>query len=415
MRVGFVGLGKLGLPVALAIESKGHLIAGFDVNPSVGGYVRGRRIPYTEVGVPALLESTKLEVVDSIDALVAWEPDIVFVPVQTPHDPAYEGVTRLPDERVDFDYSYLTAACSDLFAALRSPTIVAVISTVLPGTIDREIRPLMNENVRLVYTPQFIAMGTTVEDFLHPEFTLIGVDDPDAGEFTASFIESMTGAPTLVTDIPTAEGIKVAYNSFITAKTVLGNLWGELADKLGMNADDIYRAFELANRRLCSPKYLKAGVGDGGGCHPRDNIALSWLARETDLSFDLFEALMVARENHMEWIAEIVADVAEATGLPVCVFGRAFKPGTNITTGSPATLLVNLLTELGHEPVVWWDERVPTDLPAFQPNPVGVYVIATDHGDWPPVPTGSVVVDPFGSYPDLPGVRVERLGRRPGK
>lgn len=412
MRVGFVGLGKLGLPVALAVESCGHEVAGYDVSPLPAEFVKHRSIPYHEVGVPELLQRTAITVHSTMAELVAWEPHIVLVAVQTPHDPAYEGVTRLPEERVDFDYSHLVAACNELFDALLVPTIVGVVSTVLPGTIDREVRPLLNPNVRMVYTPQFIAMGTTVEDFLRPEFTLIGVDDPEAAAVMESFIEGMTGAPTLVTDIATAEGIKVAYNSFITAKTVLGNVWGELSEKLGMNADDIHRAFGMATRRLMSPKYLAAGVGDGGGCHPRDNIALSWLAQQTDLSFDLFDALMVAREQHMDWIASVVQTESVERELPVHVWGRAFKPQTNIVTGSAATLLVNLLAERGVEVTNWWDPHVPHDLPRFGAQEPGVIVLATDHADWPPAPSGSVVIDPFGRYPDVPNVVVRRLGRQ---
>lgn len=411
MRVGFIGLGKLGLPVALAIEWCNHEVKGYDVNPAVAGYVAAGRIPYTEEGVDKLLAGTALEVLDSPQAVAAWA-DVIFVAVQTPHDPRYEGVTELPAERVDFDYSHLVTACADLFAAIDRPTVVAIISTVLPGTIDRLIRPMLTEHVKLCYTPQFIAMGTTVRDFLHPEFTLLGVDDPDAADTMEDLFHGMTDRPVFRTDVRTAEGVKVFYNTYITAKTVLGNLYGELAERCGMNADDIYAALSMADRRLMSPAYLRAGVGDGGGCHPRDNIALSYLAREVGASFDLFESLMVARQEHMRWIARVVIDAAEDAGLPVVVYGQSFKPGTNITTGSAAVLLCNLLTDAGCPPDRVYDPRAGVRDFLGEPHPVAVYVIATDHGDWPPVPTGSVVIDPFGSYPDVPGVEVRRLGRR---
>lgn len=409
MKVGFIGLGKLGLPVALAVESQGHEVVGYDTDTAVRGYVEAKWIPYQEVGVAELLESTRLVVGD--DPGIVTDCDIVFVAVQTPHEARYEGVDRLPEERVDFDYNHLVAACRSVFDRLTRPTVVAVISTVLPGTIDREIRPHLNDHVRLVYTPQFIAMGTVVGDFLNPEFTLIGVDDVEAADVMERFFSDMTGRPVFRTDVATAEGIKVFYNTFITAKTVLGNLYGELAEKCGMNVDDIHAALSMADQRLMSPKYLRAGVGDGGGCHPRDNIALSWLAREYDVSFDLFEALMVARERHMAWIAHEAIAEHDRTGMPIVVWGQAFKPGTNITTGSPARLLVNILAEEFITPHVW-DPHVPVrDIHARALGP-SVVVIATDHGDWPPAPAGSVVIDPFGTYPDVPLVRVRRLGRR---
>ena len=413
MRIGIVGLGKLGLPVALAIETMGHEVHGYDINPAVAGYVRDGKIPYEEVGVEDLLGFTGLVVHDTLAELVAQDLDIIFVAVQTPHDPRYEGVTTLPDERVDFDYTYLRQACAAVSTELTTPTVVAVISTVLPGTIEREIKPLIGDNFRLVYTPQFIAMGTVVENFLHPEFALIGVDDEEAAAVMTEFFSALDCGHVL-TDVRTAEGIKVFYNTFITAKTVLANIYGELSEKLGMNVDDIYTALTAADRRLMSGAYLKAGVGDGGGCHPRDNIALSWLAREHDLSFDIFEALMLARENHMNWIAEEVWQEAQVRPQdPVYVFGKSFKPGTNITTGSPARLLVNLLrANFGIEPIVY-DPHAGGDNPLERHRlEMGVYVIATDHGDWPLPPSGSVVIDPFGSFPDHAGVTVRRLGRK---
>lgn len=418
MKIGFVGLGKLGLPVALALETAGHEVFGYDINPAVAGYVANRQIPYEEVYVPQLLESTELRVLSSVEAVVAEAPDVVFVPVQTPHAVRFEGVTRLPEERVDFDYSWLRNACSDLADALREAghtTIVAIISTVLPGTIEREIMPVLGPECRLVYTPQFIAMGTVVPDFLEPEFTLLGVDDHDAAQTMEEMFSKLTGRPVFATSIRNAEGIKVFYNSMITMKTVLGNIWGELSEKLGMDADEVLSALSMADRRLMSPAYLRSGVGDGGGCHPRDNIALSWLARKVGLSYDIFESMMLAREAHMDYIAERVVERATASDLPVVVWGWAFKPRTNITTGSPARLLYELIEERGVEIERVYDPHVPVrPQGAVSAPPMGrsVIVIATDHGDWPDAPVGSVVIDPFGSYQDLPGVTVERLGRR---
>jgi UDPglucose 6-dehydrogenase len=411
-----IGLGKLGLPVALAIEHYGqHWVKGVEKDMvDIGRIMLDRKTPYQEKEVDALLEQTQMEILREVTDLCEWEPDIVFVAVQTPHDPMYEGVTELPEERADFDYSYLKEACADLFAALQKPTLVGIISTVLPGTIEREIRPLMNENVRLVYTPQFIAMGTVVDDFLDPEFILLGVDQETAADEMERFFHSVVPEyiPAMMTDIATAEGIKVFYNTFITTKTVLANLYGELSEKLGMDVDDIYAALNLSTKRLLSPRYLRAGVGDGGGCHPRDNIALSWLAEQTDLSYNFFDALMTARQEHMRWLADVAISESIRTTLPIYVFGEAFKPGTNIITGSAARLLVKILCDAGWYPAGVFDPYVdPDDLKDPNNVPKAVYVIATDHRCWPDVPAGSVVIDPFGSYPDVKGVEVKRLGR----
>ena len=130
MNIGFVGLGKLGLPVALSIENKGHNVAGYDVNPDVYDYVRNRTIPYQEAGTPELLLKTKIKMMESVDNVVAFS-DIVFVPVQTPHHPMYEGITRIPDNRVDFEYKYLVSAMKTVSEAcdrLNKQLIVVIIS-----------------------------------------------------------------------------------------------------------------------------------------------------------------------------------------------------------------------------------------------------------------------------------------------
>lgn len=403
MNVGVIGAGKLGLPVALAIESKGHNVAVYDINPKVADYLEDRHIPYTEEGLQPLLDTHKLKLA-SIDELVHGS-DIIFLAVQTPHDPQYEGASRLPDDRQDFNYSYLCEAISNVaHSALKQKKDVTlvVISTCLPGTFKREIKPLLNKYINYVYNPFFIAMGTVLYDFLHPEFVLIGhygnVDKLRDLYFT------LHDRPHLITDITTAEAIKVSYNTFITMKTVLANTWGELAHKTGANVDDIFKAWSMSTDRLMSPKYLKAGVGDGGGCHPRDNIALSYIAREVGLSHNIFEDLMKAREDHMAWLAQEAMTLAELHEMPIVILGRSFKPQTNIETGSPAILMASIIKEKG----------VPfthvEDMPVTSPS---VFVIGTQHDRYKDYefPEGSVVLDPFRYIPEKPGVEIIAIGK----
>ena len=171
----------------------------------------------------------------------------------------------------------------------------------------------------------------------------------------------------------------------------------------------------MGTQRLLSPAYMRGGMGDGGGCHPRDNIALSWLARELDLSYDWFESVMTARELQTDWLAELVAQHHARMGYAhrfVGVYGKAFKAGTNLTVGSPATLLANLLRERGFE-VEQYDPYVdegpcPFDEPA-------VYFVATRHAEFAlpewEFPAGSVVLDPWRFVPERAGVEVIPVGR----
>jgi UDPglucose 6-dehydrogenase len=341
------------------------------------------------------------------------QSDVLFVAVQTPHDPAYEGVTPLPSSRVDFDYSYLRAAIRRLAEEIRQVgerKILAIISTVLPGTTERELVPLLNEHTGLVYTPSFIAMGTVQDDYLHPEFVLMGVRDGWAADAVSAFFATITDAPQVRTTIPNAELIKVAYNTFIGFKIAFANTLMEICSKVpDTDVDDVTRALGLATRRLLSPAYLSGGMGDGGGCHPRDNIALSWLARELGLSYDLFEKIMEAREKQTGWLADQMMRWSRWTGLPMVILGKAFKPGVKITTGSPAVLLEHLLTARG-ERVDVYDYFVDPTTKQFGPS---VFLIGTKHDRWPQFPfaQGSVILDPWRYIPQRNGVLVVPIGR----
>lgn len=405
MTIGMLGLGKLGLPVALAIESKGYDVVGYDVNPQVAQYVESRKIPYVEKGLQPLLDKTKLELVDTDE--IVKRSDIIFCAVQTPHAPEFEGATRIPKERKDFDYRYLRSAVIDLTQTakvLQKKITLVVISTCLPGTFNREIKPLLNEYVDYVYNPFFIAMGTVLDDFLNPEFVLLGSEKPLKNSPLKWFYESIHGKPLLETDITTAEAVKVSYNTFITMKTVLANTWGELCEKLGANVDDLFKAWSLATDRLISPKYLQSGVGDGGGCHPRDNIALSYIAKKVGLSHNLFDDLMKAREDHMAWLARLTVEMASTQALPIVVLGRSFKPETNIETGSPAVLMTNIIEQEYNYPV----EHVENVIP----NEKAVFTIGTKHERYANYrfPIGSVVIDPFRYIPKQEGVQIISIG-----
>ena len=349
MKIGFLGLGKLGLPCALATEMRGHEVIGYDVSETVLENIRVRKIPYREEGAQEALEKSRLRIVD-IAGLVD-ESDIIFVPIQTPHEAKYEGITRLPDERVDFDYSHLVAGIKTLCAEIakqQKETIVVVISTVLPGTISREINPHLNKWARLCYNPFFIAMGTTMDDFLHPEFVLLGADDKPAAELLKKFYATIHDKPVYQTEIASAELAKVAYNTYISMKITFINTMMEICHKTEANIDAISDSITLANKRIISAAYLRGGMGDGGGCHPRDNIALSWLARELNLSYDFFESIMLAREKQTEWLADLMM----AHDLPKVILGKSFKSESNITVGSPAFLVICMI-------LLWMAKKFP--------------------------------------------------------
>ena len=419
MNIGFIGLGKLGLPVALAIESKGHKVVGYDISEEVKNIVESKRIPYREIWVQEHLDKSKIEI-KSIEEVVG-ESEIIFVPIQTPHEPLYEGITRLPDEREDFDYTYLKKGIKDLAEEIwyqQVKKVVIIISTVLPGTIRREIKPLIEDNsyFKLCYNPFFIAMGTTMRDFLSPEIVLFGVDDPWAAKKAKKFYRTLHHSPFYDTTIENAELIKVIYNTFISTKISFVNTVMEMCHKLpNTNVDDVTNALKMCDERIISDRYLSGGMGDGGGCHPRDNIALSWLSDELGLKFNWFDNIMKQRENQTDWLCDLIEETSFkytgcSDGYPILILGKSFKPETNLTVGSPSILLKNILEERGHK-VSMWDPYVDDSENESQQEAM-IYFIGTKHPDFTSYEynQGSIIIDPWRYIPEVKGCEVIRIG-----
>lgn len=415
MNIGWVGLGRLGLPCALALQRHGgHSVMGCDLDSGRVRSMLDNPADHGEAGLADLLRDG-LKLASGMDELVQHS-NVVFVAVQTPHDPAFDGSAPVVGEPRDFEYGYLVQAVRDLAAAVerhRRPVTVVVVSTVLPGTVRTRLAPLCGPLVSLVYSPAFIAMGTAVKDWTSPELVLIGADSPlDAAPVQAVFT-AMHDRPVKVVSIESAELAKVAYNTLISMKIVYGNLLGEIAEKTGADCDQVVDALSLATQRVVSPAYLRAGMGDGGGCHPRDGIAMSWLAKHLDLSVDLMGFLTQAREAQSRRLASTVLHWARLTGLPVIVLGKAYKPGSALTAGSPASLLVAHLDQIGARPWQWLDPHTDHDQDAWLLAPA-VYVVATKHPEFAETqfPANSVVIDPHGCIPDTDGVTVHRIGRK---
>lgn len=418
MNIGFLGLGKLGLPVSLAVEDKGHKIFGYDISQQTLDDIKNKKIRYKEEWVDKYLPHSKIEIND-IDTLVK-NSEIIFVPIQTPHESKYEGITRIPKKRIDFDYTYLKSGINSLSKSIEKNAkdkVVIIISTVLPGTIRTEIKPLLGKHTKLCYNPFFIAMGSTIRDFLNPEFILFGVDDEKAANLAQKFYKTICDAPFYKTTIENAELIKVSYNTMISTKISFVNTIMEACHNLpNTNIDDVTNALKLANRRLISPAYMSGGMGDGGGCHPRDNIALSHLSQKLNLSYDWFENIMMQREKQSEWLANLV--IENSKNRQINLLGKTFKPETNLMLGSPSILLKNLIEEKNYK-VYSWDPYI--DKP-FNDICISMnwnnekikhtFFIGTKHPDFINFrfPKNSIIIDPFRYIYEVKDSKVIRIG-----
>tara|TARA_R110000765_G_scaffold418667_4_gene522308 strand:- start:1598 stop:2821 length:1224 start_codon:yes stop_codon:yes gene_type:complete len=391
MKIGFIGTGKLGMPCAEAIASKGHDVTGYDV---------------------AKRTSHQVTIMPTIKDVVEGR-DIVFVAVPTPHDPDYDG--RAPTAHLDpkdFNYDIVKSVLIEANKHMTKDQLLVLISTVLPGTTRKQFIDLV-PNTRFVYNPYLIAMGSVAWDMVNPEMVMIGTEDGsatgDAKQLVDFYKTIMENDPRY--EIGTwdeCECIKVFYNTFISAKIGLVNMIQDVAQQQGnIDVDVVTDALAASTMRIMGPQYMKAGMGDGGGCHPRDNIALRYMADELGLGYDMFDAIMNAREIQAKNIALELVKHANEHNMPIVIHGKAYKPNVGYCDGSYSLLIGHYCEEQGFAPVyvdpLTGDDYDPTDpcvfLLAHSASTTYKY-IGKENTDklYCDIPNGSVVVDPWRNY-----------------
>ena len=319
--------GKLGRDVSEVISEK-HEVVGYDIEKI----------------------DTLIKMVDSVRE-ASFEKDIVFCAVPTPHHPDYDG--KLPTSSLppkNFNYDIVISTLAEINKHISKKTLVVLISTTLPGTIRSLLSKEINRG-RFIYNPYLIAQTTVKWDMKNPEMIIIGTEngefDQDVDLLKNFYNEICEIEPRF--EIGTweeAESIKIFYNTFITAKLCLVNMIQDTAMKIGnMNVDIVTKALKNSTKRIMGPSYMKAGLGDGGGCHPRDNIALRWLSNNYNFGYDLFDAIVTSREVQSENIANFMIDKSNSNNF--VILGTGFKPGTDQEEGSPSILVGYYLEKKG--------------------------------------------------------------------
>lgn len=325
--------------------------------------------------------------------------DLIFIAVPTPHDPAYGGETPTSHlEPKNFDYTMLSNAVRD--AARNTTCPIVIISTVLPGTIRSLFWDLID---RIVYNPYLISMGTVEEDLQQPDIIIIGTKDGKYTEVTnklGRLYDHMTdynGTTIHLGTFEEAESIKIFYNTFISTKLALVNMIMDVSQRVGnCNVDKVTEALKDSSIRITSKRYMTAGMGDGGPCHPRDNIALRWLARNYGLGYDLFGAIMDSREQQARNIAKDLAHLYYSNNrMQIYIHGETFKPGVNLCDGSYSHLVGHYVKEIIGQDVVYVD---PFTDPIDEVK--GIVLLAHFHDNkyYCKFLPGSVIVDPWRKY-----------------
>jgi len=386
MNIGFIGVGKLGKDAAEVMAEK-HDVIGYDISEVQ---------PENFVMVPTIKEACE-------------NRELIFIAVPTPHHPDYDG--RYPTshlENKDFNYDIVKEVLTEVNKHVSKDQLIVLISTVLPGTIRREFIDLI-PNGRFIYNPYLIAMGTVKWDMVNPEMIIIGTEDgSETGDakllldFYKTFISEGTRYELGTWD--EAEGIKIFYNTFISTKVALVNMIQDVAEKSGnMTVDVVTGALERSTYRILGPAYMTAGMGDGGGCHPRDNIALRYMAQELNLGYDLFDAIMLAREVQAKNIATKLVIESNMYNLPIVILGQSYKPDVEYLDGSSSILVGHYCeSAYGSKYKVQYDLETPIK---------GVYLLGHmgKHHDYN-FPDGSVVVDPWRSFETNKNVKIIHYG-----
>ena len=440
MNVGIIGTGKLGGPVSECFAEGGHQVSAYDI-------IGGKNITSTKEGGSRKYYKTIKSVVQ--------KSSMVFIAVPTPHSEEYDGSVPCMDlEPKDFDYTILKKVLSEVNKYASSNKQVVLISTVLPGTIREQLLSLV-PNCTFFYNPYLIAMGTVKEDFRKPEMIMIGtenglsIDDvifksllrfylscthiiprgqksiKDAGrnlsendiEFTSKIV---TGTYEEI------ECVKVFYNTFISSKLSFVNMIQDVAERQGnIDVDVVTNALTQASTRIISPAYMKAGMGDGGACHPRDNIALRYLSQKLDLGYDIFESVMRSREQQAKNLAEFLVKLSDTCRTPIVIHGKAYKPKVSYVDGSYSLLVGHYIEQLGER--VRYVDPYTGDKWSGPAIFLLAHSVSTTYRYWEDqntgdevycdFPFGSVIVDPWRKFkaPDDEPLEVIYYGNTRGK
>src|SRR6266446_4787844 len=346
--VSVIGMGKLGAPMAAAMAARGIRAIGVDSDAA--------KVEAIERGMPPVFEPRLAETLNlaqgrltstqSIEDSVR-DSDITFIVVATP------AVTD-----GSFSLRYVLPVCEAIgraLAAKREYHVVALTSTVMPGSTDGDVRDTLEKishkragkDFGLCYSPEFIALGSVIRDFLNPDFLLIGEFDASSGEHLAACYADIMGpaAPVRRMSLENAELAKISVNAFVTMKITFANMLAEMCAAVpGGDVDTVTDAIGLDSR--IGRKYLTGGLGFGGPCFPRDNIALGFIAETLGARADL--SMTTDRLNRAN-VERIVHDLAGmlSRDRTVAVLGLAYKPFSHVIEDSQAMQLVKALLNRG--------------------------------------------------------------------
>ncbi len=350
MKVGIFGAGWVGLVTGACLADLGHEVVIRDVVPEKVEALKGGRVPFHEEEVPELLERNSERLAFTLDVgEVTHGADFVFVCVDTP--PTYSG---------DADLSRVWTVVDEL-PRLEQRTVLVMKSTVPVGTGEKvraglDARGL--DNVGYVSNPEFLAEGRAVQDFMSPDRIVIGAFEEADGDAVESLYDGVESA-VVRCDVNSAEMIKLAANAFLMTRISFINEIANVCELTGADVTKVAEGVGLDHR--LGPHFLRAGIGYGGSCFPKDSLALKQLASNSGYHFQLLSAVIEVNElQKRRVIAKLQKHLGRLRDKRVALLGLAFKPHTDDMREAPSIVLASRLLAEGAD-VTGWD-------PVAKPN-----------------------------------------------
>lgn len=357
MKTAVIGLGKLGLPLAAVLASKGHEVVAVDRSKSHIDKLRQGHCPIMEPGLRDLLRAHNKDMrFDNdfiIDSLLTCKLFNIIVPTPSTDDGTFSNAFILEALR----------QISPVITRSKERPVVNIVSTVMPGSCETKFKPLLEHLTRqkcgvefgLCYNPEFIAIGNVIRGLLEPDAVLIGESDTQSGMFLQVFYNTVLNNQPPIHHMTwwNAELSKLLLNCFVTMKISFANLVAELCQFIPMGNVDTIVGF-LGDDSRVGNKYLQSGLGFGGTCFPRDNQALSALMKNiTDKvvedgipAVDIPKVIYAFNKEHLGFVVRDITNLASAINASVVtILGVTYKPDTPVVEQSRALELAKQLAE----------------------------------------------------------------------
>lgn len=352
MKISVIGLGKLGLPLAATIASKGFFVYGVDINKKVVDDLNKGKTNLKETKLQNLIKRFKNKIQASDNGLreAVLNSDISFIITPTPSK-----------ANGQFSLKHVTKVVKEIAKALKIKGeyhLVILVSTVMPGSTDKIKKILENgsgkicgKDFGLCYNPEFIALGSVIYNLLNPDLILIGESDQKSGDILQKFYKKYCNNKPKIArmNFVNAELAKISVNTYVTTKISYANMLSEICEKLpGGNVDVVTQALGMDSR--ITPKFFKGGPSFGGPCFPRDNMAFIALTKKLKSNYSIALSTHKTNIRQTQRVIDLIINLVKNKSSRIGILGLSYKPDTDVIEESQGLLIAKELIKQGLKP-----------------------------------------------------------------